>query len=104
LIAITADNAVPACAAIHYRASGQDVVSVASKKLIPSLAARDLVVSCIAKDGIGAAAAPDGIVSLETVHNTAGLTECEHASALRSGHNVMPLTLQQEVSLEAEHD
>jgi len=27
-----------------------------------------------------------------------------HASALRSGHNVMPLTLQQEVSLEAEHD
>jgi hypothetical protein len=27
-----------------------------------------------------------------------------HGSALRSGHNVMPLTLQQEVSLEAEHD
>jgi polysaccharide export outer membrane protein len=33
-----------------------------------------------------------------------GGTGGQHASALRSGHNVMPLTLQQEVSLEHEHD
>ena len=76
-------------------------------KLASEIAAQnvDLIVAGATSGALAAKAATS---SIPIVFVTTGDPVAEgiitHASALRSGHNVMPLTLQQEVSLEAEHD